>query len=536
MRDTRRFWVGLLLLTTLAATVAVMATAPATTFARDTALLCAATVAISLPVGSLLAFFVVRTDLPGRRLVGWLLGCLLFVPLYVQAAAWEAGFGLQGAVTLGLETGVWLEGFRAAVWVHAMAAAPWTALLVGAGLWLVERELEEVALLDASAGRVVLIVTMRRGGAAFAAAALWVAVVTAGEMTVTDLFQVRTYAEQLYVETALGGTLGEAPLAMLPSILVVAWLVAAALLLCTQLVSRFPLAGAGRPHVFHLGRWRWPCAGMVGGIMAIVAGVPLASLFYKAGVVVTQTETGRVRTWSLWRCLKTVFDAIPAFWQEIGWTLATGCLAASVALVVAVALAWWARAARAAALPAVIITAALLAVPGPLVGMAVIWLLGRNDPAWMTAIVGAADGGGLLYALYNHPLVALPLVQCARALPLATLVCWAAFRTIPVESLHIAATSGAGPSALLCKVAIPQRKAALAAAWLVAFALAVGELAAGVLVAPPGVTTLSIQIFNQLHYGAESQVAGVCLALLTVYAAIGLATALAINHFARRQG
>jgi iron(III) transport system permease protein len=62
-------------------------------------------------------------------------------------------------------------------------------------------------------------------------------------------------------------------------------------------------------------------------------------------------------------------------------------------------------------------------------------------------------------------------------------------------------------------VVLPLRWASLlAAAWL-AFIIAIGELAATVLVMPPGVSTLSIRIFGLLHYGAEDQVAALCLTL-----------------------
>ena len=47
-------------------------------------------------------------------------------------------------------------------------------------------------------------VTLRRAVGAIAAAALAVAVLTAGDMTVTDLLQVRTYAEEAYVQFILG--------------------------------------------------------------------------------------------------------------------------------------------------------------------------------------------------------------------------------------------------------------------------------------------------------------------------------------------
>ena len=56
-------------------------------------------------------------------------------------------------------------------------------------------------------------------------------------------------------------------------------------------------------------------------------------------------------------------------------------------------------------------------------------------------------------------------------------------------------------------------------------AVAWGDLAASVLVVPPGVTTLSIRIFGLLHYGVEDQVAGICLALVAVFAAVAVLAA-----------
>ena len=54
-----------------------------------------ATLALSMPPGVILAWLLIRTDLPGRRVVLVLLASMLFVPLYLQAAGWEAGFGLR---------------------------------------------------------------------------------------------------------------------------------------------------------------------------------------------------------------------------------------------------------------------------------------------------------------------------------------------------------------------------------------------------------------------------------------------------------
>ncbi len=58
---------------------------------------------------------------------------------------------------------------------------------------------------------------MRRAiTAPIAAAALAVAVLTAGDMTVTDLLQVRTYAEEAFLQFILGRGLSDAMMVALP--------------------------------------------------------------------------------------------------------------------------------------------------------------------------------------------------------------------------------------------------------------------------------------------------------------------------------
>ena len=67
---------------------------------RNTAWLVFGTLAVSLPLGTVTAVLIVRTDMPGRRPAAAALAAMLLVPVYLQAAAWQAGFGLQGWVTL----------------------------------------------------------------------------------------------------------------------------------------------------------------------------------------------------------------------------------------------------------------------------------------------------------------------------------------------------------------------------------------------------------------------------------------------------
>lgn len=475
--------------------------------ALNTLLLAGATCAISVPLGTVLAWLLVRTDLPGRKAALVLLGTMLFVPLYLQAAAWQAGFGLQGWYTLACEGFVLLEGWRGAVWVHAMAAVPWVVLIVGAGLWLIEPELEEAALLDGTTGQVLRRVTLPGAAAALGVAALWTLTMTAGEMTVTDLFVVRTYAEELYTQIAMGRQPDEVSLGVLPGVVVTALSVIAGLVISAK-VARADRPVSHRPRwVFRLGRWRWPLAVAVGLLLALLAGVPLANLVYKAGIVVTPTEFGPTRSWSLVKFLTIVVTSPWRYQREFGWSLAIGALSATAATATATLLAWSARRSRRGAAVAILAAAVSLAVPGPLLGLAIIGLLNRPEIP------------PLVY-LYDQSILAPWLALAIRGLPPALLVMWYALRTVPQEMLDAAVVDGAGPMRLLWRIALPGRRVALALAWLVALAVALGDLAASILVVPPGVTTLSIRIFGLLHYGVEDQVAGICLALVLVFAAV----------------
>ena len=480
---------------------------------RTSTLLCntlrlsGATLAISLPLGAVLAWLLVRTDLPGRRAALVLFGVMLFVPLYLQAAAWQAGFGIQGWYTLSYAGPVWLDGWCGAIWVHAMAALPWVVLIVGAGFWLVEPELEEQALLDGSPCQVFFHVTLPGTLAALGVAALWVTIVTAGEMTVTDLFMVRTYAEEIYTRVAVGPQPDDPPLGLMPGGILTTWLLLAGLVLVATLAPRHRPISTGRRLVFPLGRWRVPIAMVVALGLLLVVGVPLASLCYKAGVVVTQVDTVRVRSWSLWKCLQMVAGSPLRYGGEFGWSLVIGSLAATVSTALATLLAWIARRGRLRAAAVLAVTAVSLAIPGPIVGLTVIWLL--NWP----------EIPPLVY-LYDQSILAPMLAVAFRGLPAATLVMWHAFGTIPAEMLECAAVDGAGPMVRLWRIALPCRLWALALAWVVALAVALGDLAASVLVVPPGVTTLSIRIFGLLHYGVEDRVAGICLAQVAMFAAV----------------
>jgi len=65
---------------------------------------------------------------------------------------------------------------------------------------------------------------------------------------------------------------------------------------------------------------------------------------------------------------------------------------------------------------------------------------------------------------------------------------------------------------------------------LITFALCMGEFGVTLLVTPPGYQTITLKIYNYLHYGASETIAVLCLFVLAVI----LASAAAVWLLLRR--
>jgi iron(III) transport system permease protein len=496
----------------------------------NTAMLAMGTIAIALPLGAMLGVIIAKVDVPGRRILAWLLAGLLFVPLYVQAAAWNAVLGVGGWVPQALAgdgyAQPWLAGWRGAIWIHAMGAVPWAALMTAASMRTVERRLEEESLLDASPLRVLCRVTLRRGAGGVLAAAVWIAVVCATEIAVTDLFQIRTFAEEIYTEATLGSLTGDASGLLRSDLAVgvalIALLVCLALWLMVPWLPRVAAIAAETTWKWRPVRGRWAVLGVMGLSMALVVFVPLAGLVWKAGIAVHQRDGAFERSWSVAKAATMVAESPWEHRREWGWSLAIGVVAALAAVVIAVLLAWWARVRPGIAKPQAVLIAMGLAAPAPLWGVWVIALL--NHPA--DSVLAP------LTTLYDRTLLAPVLVQLVRALPITALWLWSQFTSVPQELLEAARSEGAPWYMQLLRVALPLRLPGLAAAAGIALVLAVSELSATLLVVPPGVTTVSVRIFQLLHYGVDDRVAALALSVFAVMG-IGLAVA-AVARAVRR--
>lgn len=503
------------------------------------------TEAIALPLGLPLALVLFRTDAWGRRSLLGLFALSALVPMPLYATAWLGGFGNAGRIQA-LGARPLLVGLPGAAFVHAMAALPWIVLLAGVGFRTVEPELEESALLDLPAWRVLARVTLRRSLGALAGAALAVAVLTAGDMTVTDLLQVRTYAEEAYLQFRIGQGPAASSAVALPPLAVLGVLIVLASrgLLRADPARLASMAEKGK--LWRLGRWRIPLGLLAWTSAGVIVLLPLTALVWRAGRVGGAAALGQPPHWSPSGLAGTLrlalLDVLGTFvrgplkaalqsgtWSALrepgAWfgdplsspllaSVVWSTLAATMTVALGWSLAWLSRGPGPWRWASAGCVALALATPGPVAGM---------------ALVRAYNA---IPIVYDTPVI-IVLALVLRTLPYALLVLWPSVRACPPDLLDAAALDGYGPAGQIWRVALPSTRGAVVAAWGVGFVLAVGELPASNLVAPPGTMPMAVDIWSLMHTGVESHLAGVALVMLAAIAGFAAVAVRALGRIDR---
>jgi iron(III) transport system permease protein len=520
--------------------------------ARNTLFLVGGTLAVATPLSVAGAVLLYRTDLPLRRPLRFLLILTLFIPLPLFASCWQAALGSGGWLPVPIwttpsptdpdvsATGIawkpWAMGLPAAVWIHATAGLPWIVLLVGQGLRWVERELEEDALTVMSPWRVLLGVTLPRCRAAMLAAMIWVALQTATEITVTDMLQVRTFAEEVYNQITrpdqntsvplIQAAVARAVAVSLPGTLLIGLAVAWAAQRWDHQLPAFDRL-TRKPWTFSLGWVRWPSLLLTIIVVGMLVAIPVGSLIWRAGLTTntpdpihaTSEDFTPGRHWSgatAYAQIRTVLHVrgglvITSLWQAA----VAGAICASLAWVTC----WLASGSRGFRWLVLLLVVAAWSMPGPVIGVGLIETINFILDATHSKIVDRV--------LYRGP-SPLPLwwSDLLRFFPAAVAVIWPVMRLLPGELVQSARVDGATPLFELRRVIWPLTAGAFVRAGLAVTVLSLGELSASKLVGPSGQMTFAHEVFIQMHNGVTNDVPALCLILLGVVLVGGTAVAI----------
>ena len=455
----------------------------------------AAAVAVSgVILGTLGASIMWRWDTGWRSYLRWLVVVLAPIPPYIHALAWTSAI-----YTINSWLQSWgipalpVQGGAIAWWIQLMSLTP-----IAVGLALIGLKSVEPMLIDAArtmrsdiAGlfKVVLPLAapalLAGGGVLFLLSLL--------DYSVPSLVNFNVYSLEIFAEFSASNQPVRALLLSLPLLIIA---------LAVVLASLSPLKNAAQSSSWRIPTWKvapaWPkwlvCLQWLALVLlASQIVIPLVSL---------TTEVG---TWhSLVSTIVLAHQEIPfTFWVAIAVALVSLPIAFAVARELVNSRKWekllW------------VLVIAPLAIPPSLIGIGLITIWNRSLP----------------FDVYGTSLMPM-LAGLARFTPLAVIVLVAQLRSINPLLIDAARILKTGWWQMWRQIWLPMVAPGLLAAAGIVFALTTAELGATLLVAPPGHATLTIRIYNFLHYGASSVVAGLCLMMAVTILIAGIIAALAL--------
>jgi len=464
----------------------------------NTAVLGAGTALLATAIGAPLGIALARVPLRRKALVRLLAVAPILLPPYIVALAWVYlgnSRNLRAVLGGGDALSAWTYSLPAAILILSLVFYPLSMLATEVAMRRIDGRLEEAALVVAPPGRVLWCITLPLIAPSILAAALVIFVLAVSEFGVPGLLRVRVYTTEVFTAFAALYDFSRAILLAVPLLLLcVAVAATAAVLLGDRLVTTRRTTGVSAV-TFEV--WRRPAE--TGAVLTIVAAVVLPTV-----ILVGEGLGAR----SLAAALRGSSEAIVN-------SLMLAALGATTVVGVAVWLGYaQARTGRRVGMAAQILFVVLFAVPSTIVGVGLIGVWNRTGP------LGAIYGTDAMFLL----------AYLARFVPLAALILAATTRAVPVSQEEAAAVSGAGWLRTITGIVLPQMRLGIAAAWVIAFVLAFGELGVSILVAPPGETTLPIRIYTIIANTPSSHVAVLALlqsmVIFMPLAALGAAASL----------
>jgi iron(III) transport system permease protein len=454
-----------------------------------TALLAAGVVVAALALGVPLAWLVVRTDLPGRRLWGLAATLPLVIPSFVAALALLGALAPRGLLQQALEPlGVTelpdIFGYWGALLALTLSTYPYVFLLTAAGLRAADPSAEEAAR-SLGAGRlgVALRVTLPSLRPSVAAASLLVGLYVLSDFGAVSLMGYSTLTTGIYVRyESLLALDAAAILALVLVVLAVVVVVLAGRGRLRRTIYR-STPGAGRAaQIVQLGRWRWPALAFCATVIGFFLVLPLGVLVW----------------WSLQA--DPITGRAPVAWNAaLNSAFAAGTAAAVAAvLVLPVALLAWRYPSRLSrALER--LTLFPSALPGIAVGLALVFFSARVGFLYQTVAV-------------------LLLAYLVRFMPYALASTRASLDSVSPRLEEAARSLGRRPLGVTASVVLPLARSGMLAGAALVFLSTVKELPATLLLRPIGFETLATEIWKGTSLGAYSAVAPSALLLVAIAA------------------
>jgi len=465
----------------------------------NSALLTIAVTASSIALAVPLAWLLVRTDLPGRRVWTVLMILPLVVPSYVGAFSLLAMFGPRGIVQgwlapLGVERLPEIYGLPGAWLTLTLFTYPYILLTVRAGWRRLDASVEEAGRsLGHGPWGVFRRVTLRHLRPSIAAGGLLVALYTLSDFGAVSLLRANVFTQAIY--TQYRSSFDRSYAALLSLVLVAATL---AILWAEQRArgrtrTNRTHGSSSRPlKTVVLGRWRWPALLLVGAVALLALALPV-------GVMLDWLALGleRGETW-------------PGLGRAVLNSLTAAGLAATVTVlaglpIAALAAHYHTPLARGLERASYI----GFGLPGVVVGLSLVYF-GANYAPWL-----------------YQTLALLVFAYAVRFLPEAMGATRSALVQISPRLEEAARGLGLSPLRASLRVTLPLARPGILAGAALVFLTVIKELPLTLMLAPTGFATLATQIWSAT---AEAFYARAALPALLLLAVSSLSVTLIVSQ------
>jgi iron(III) transport system permease protein len=425
-------------------------------------------------LGTVLAWFVERTALPGRRVWAVLVVIPLGIPDFVVSFGWRAVFPSFG-------------GFWAAVLVMTLAVYPLVLLPAAASMRAADPAQEEVAR-SLGLGRLATFwkVTVGQARLAILGGAVLVALVCLAEFGAFEILGFRTLTTEAYTEFTVGfDTAAGCAFSLILVVLGALVLLGEGLARGSSRAARVGSGVARMPRPRPLGRATVPALVGVAAVVVTALGVPVGSII----ALMVEGGSSNVPGPSIWSATATTF----------GYAAAAGLVATIGALPIALlSVRHPARRIRMLERTSMLV----LAVPGIVIALSAAYVTNH-----------------FLEGRWYQTTPLLVLVYGVMFFPMAVVSVRAAVVRAPVGLEEVGHSLGVSRFSVFCRVTVPLIGPGLAAAFCLVFLETATELTATLILIPTGVQTLATGFWAQqtnLNYSAAAPYAGLMVLIAAV--------------------
>ncbi|MBU9711520.1 ABC transporter permease [Evansella tamaricis] len=451
-----------------------------------------AVTACALVIGVSLAWIVVRTDIPGRKMWQWLLALPLVIPPYVGAVAYIIVFGPSGWVRNFWRDTPWLEGvfgnypidiytFWGVFFVLTMFTYPYVFLIASASLRKMNRNFEEVARSQGmNTAQVFWKVNLPFLRPAIGAGAILISLYVLSDFGAIAMLRYVTFTAAIYFQRASFDTASASVLSLVLIVLTVLilWIEAR-----TRRKNKYyqTTNSYKAPDILPLGKWKPVTMLYVGVIFALSVLLPITVLGY-------------------WSVVGIERGAIDERFFGFAWnSLKVSGFAALLCMVLALPIIYL-KSRYPSFISAGIdkLSYAGYALPGVIVALGFVFIFNNHLPF-----------------LYNtFYMVALAFV--VRFLPQAMQAGEASLSLVSPRIDEAARSLGYPPWKVMIKVIIPSILPGVLAGGALVFVSSIKELPATLMLRPPGFDTLAVRVYYEASEALYHQAAPAALLIILV--------------------